>query len=126
MDEDVAIMGRMLDRRVCDWVWGNLGKLGPERLFKLLQALSKTLSHKFCRVSSLSTKWRHLSFWILGFVTSFGAKPQDLSRSASLHPLPRAPLSRGPAVFQDAFDFVLVSPPPGGGGPGGGPDCHFP
>ena len=29
-----------------------------------------------------------------------------------------------PAVFDDAFDFVLVSPPPGGSGEG--PDCHFP
>jgi hypothetical protein len=29
-----------------------------------------------------------------------------------------------PAVFKDAFYFVLVSPPPGG--PGEGPDCRFP
>ena len=29
-----------------------------------------------------------------------------------------------PAVFKDAFYFVLVSPSPGG--PGEGTDCHFP
>ncbi len=30
----------------------------------------------------------------------------------------------GPAVFEDAFYFVIVPPPPGGSGEG--PDCRFP
>ena len=48
-----------------------------------------------------------------------------LSTEASLYAQSFACAQRlVPAVFEDAFYFVLVPPPPGG--PGEGPDCHFP